>query len=50
MQVTSKNPKEREVNRSLFAPFSEGSSAGKAFTPACLIFHDTLVPQSVLYV
>lgn len=49
MQVTSKNPKEHGVNRSLFAPFSEGSSAGKAFTPACLIFYDTLVPWSVLY-
>lgn len=44
LQVTSKNPRKWQVNRSLFAPFSEGSSAGKAFTPACLIFHDTLVP------
>lgn len=30
-------------------PFSEGSSAGREFTPACLILHDAAVNPGELY-
>lgn len=41
--------KNHEFTGGFLPSFSEGSSAGRAFTPACLIFHDTVINGSQIY-